>query len=153
MLYSISCIVFEWIKACKLTPIYAISGQCCVLHFSSCWSQKVVSTPRQVEVRLGYSGFFPQPIKLTTTFNILVLDILLKIEWKWKPLLVLFGLTWGYMRQMILPHKKEYNGYCLVADYKRPLIMRKTSVCVFVFWLSSSCVHTFSSLSWLSILE
>jgi hypothetical protein len=31
--------------------------------------------------------------------------------------------------------------------------MRKTSVCVFVFCLSSSCVHTFSSFSWLSILE
>ena len=47
----------------------------------------------------------------------------------------------------MLPHKKEYNGYCLVADYKRPLIMRKISVCVFVFWLSSSCVHNFSSFS------
>jgi hypothetical protein len=38
-----------------------------------------------VEGRLGYSRFFSQPIKLTTTINILVLDILLKIEWQYKP--------------------------------------------------------------------
>jgi len=126
LLYSISCTAFEGIKTCKLTSIYVISGQCCVLHSSSWWSQKVVSTPRQVEGRLGYSGFFPQPIKLIATIKILVLDILLKIKCQWKPRV---SVSWTDMRQMIFPHKKRiYNGDELVTNYKQPLITRQTSV-------------------------